>query len=264
MTFPCSRPSGMSTYAFRPAAAALAATLPARFPVEAQPTVWNPNSTAFESATATTRSLNESEGWLTASFLMYSSATPRPAPGGRPGSAGWRRRAGRRSARRRPARARGSATSCGGGPRRRSGSASGRRPGSRTRPPGDRSPPCRSSAAPWDNACRRADTSGPGPIHQSPASLRAGWPSRVPHPWEETPGAGRDHGAEGRPKPCVAFRARSSRRGVRDGREHGTGGRSGSDRTGGPARGRTRQAGGEQPGAIRRRPSYLSHRPPAA
>ena len=39
-------------------------------PVEAQPTVRKPSSTALERATATTRSLNESVGWLTASFLI--------------------------------------------------------------------------------------------------------------------------------------------------------------------------------------------------
>ena len=49
----------------------------ARLPVEAQATVPKPNSLAFESATETTRSLNDSVGWLTASFLTQSSLTPR-------------------------------------------------------------------------------------------------------------------------------------------------------------------------------------------
>ena len=45
-----------------PAAAAPAATALARLPVEAQPTVSIPNSLAFVSATATSRSLKESVG----------------------------------------------------------------------------------------------------------------------------------------------------------------------------------------------------------
>ena len=55
-----------------PAAAALAATLLARLPVEAQPTVVKPNSRALLRATETTRSLNDSVGKLTASFLIQS------------------------------------------------------------------------------------------------------------------------------------------------------------------------------------------------
>ena len=55
-----------------PALAAWAATLFARLPVEAQPTVRKPNSRAFDSATETTRSLNESVGKFTASFLIQS------------------------------------------------------------------------------------------------------------------------------------------------------------------------------------------------
>src|SRR5437660_10863556 len=61
----------------RPAAAALAATLLAKLPVEAQPTVVNPNSRALLSATDTTRSLKESVGKLTASFLSQRRSTPR-------------------------------------------------------------------------------------------------------------------------------------------------------------------------------------------
>src|SRR3712207_7869090 len=41
----------------------------ARLPVEAQPTVVKPSSRALLSATETTRSLNDSVGKLTASFL---------------------------------------------------------------------------------------------------------------------------------------------------------------------------------------------------
>src|SRR5207248_10701632 len=48
----------------------------ARLPVEAQPTVLNPSSTALLSATETTRSLNDSVGKLTASFLTHRFLTP--------------------------------------------------------------------------------------------------------------------------------------------------------------------------------------------
>ena len=64
--------------------AALAATLLARFPVLAKPTVVKPNSRALLRATLTTRSLNESVGKLTASFLIQSVLTPRTWPGGQP------------------------------------------------------------------------------------------------------------------------------------------------------------------------------------
>ena len=53
-----------------PAAAALAATELARFPVDAQPTAPSLNSSALLMATAVTRSLKESVGELTLSFLM--------------------------------------------------------------------------------------------------------------------------------------------------------------------------------------------------
>src|SRR4051794_28044492 len=66
----------MKMYASRPAAAELAATLLARLPVEAQPTVVKPSSRALERATDTTRSLNESDGKLTASFLTHRLLTP--------------------------------------------------------------------------------------------------------------------------------------------------------------------------------------------
>ena len=59
------------------AAAACAAVALARLPVEAQATVPMPNSMAFETATETTRSLNDSVGKLTASFLTQTSARPR-------------------------------------------------------------------------------------------------------------------------------------------------------------------------------------------
>src|ERR1700723_1812855 len=72
-----SRSLGMKMYASRPAAAALAATLLARLPVEAQPTVLKPNSRALLNATDTTRSLNDSVGKLTASFLSHRFLTPR-------------------------------------------------------------------------------------------------------------------------------------------------------------------------------------------
>ncbi len=57
-------------YAANPAAAEFAATELARFPVEAQPTASSLNSSALLIATAVTRSLNESVGELTLSFLM--------------------------------------------------------------------------------------------------------------------------------------------------------------------------------------------------
>ena len=59
----------MRMTAGRPAAAAWAAVALARLPVEAQATVSKPNSMALDSATDTTRSLNDRVGWLTASFL---------------------------------------------------------------------------------------------------------------------------------------------------------------------------------------------------
>src|SRR3954470_15287098 len=71
-----SRSEGTRMYASKPAAAALAATLLARLPVEAQPTVLKPNSLALLKATETTRSLNDSVGKLTASFLSQSVSTP--------------------------------------------------------------------------------------------------------------------------------------------------------------------------------------------
>ena len=60
----------------RPAAAAWAAVALARFPVEAQAMVPMPNSIAFEIATETTRSLNDRDGELTASFLTHTSPSP--------------------------------------------------------------------------------------------------------------------------------------------------------------------------------------------
>ena len=59
----------MKIQASKPWRAAWAATALARFPVEEQLTVWNPKALACASATATTRSLKESVGKLTASFL---------------------------------------------------------------------------------------------------------------------------------------------------------------------------------------------------
>src|ERR1700747_957563 len=69
--FAGSRSAGIKTQASNPCCADWAATALARFPVEEQPTVWKPNLRAAASAVATTRSLNESEGKQTASFLKY-------------------------------------------------------------------------------------------------------------------------------------------------------------------------------------------------
>ena len=55
----------------------MAAVELARLPVEAQLTVVNPSSRARVSATETTRSLKESVGMLTPSFLMYRLLRPR-------------------------------------------------------------------------------------------------------------------------------------------------------------------------------------------
>src|SRR5581483_2947395 len=74
--FDRSRSAGTRMYASSPAAAALAATLLARLPVEAQPTVLKPSSHALLNATDTTRSLNDSVGKLTASFLIHRRLTP--------------------------------------------------------------------------------------------------------------------------------------------------------------------------------------------
>ena len=66
----------MKIQAARPARAACAATALARLPVDAQPTVSRPNARAALIAAATTRSLNDREGWQTLSFLIQSRATP--------------------------------------------------------------------------------------------------------------------------------------------------------------------------------------------
>jgi hypothetical protein len=55
--------------ALRPRRAACAATELARLPVDEQPTVVKPNFCALASATETTRSLKESVGKQTESFL---------------------------------------------------------------------------------------------------------------------------------------------------------------------------------------------------
>src|SRR2546425_4692347 len=67
----------MKIHALSPARAAWAATAFARLPVEAQPTVSSPNAAAALTPTATTRSLNDSDGWLTVSFFTQARATPR-------------------------------------------------------------------------------------------------------------------------------------------------------------------------------------------
>ena len=66
----------MKTYAGSPTAAAAAAVAPARLPVDAQASAGTPNSTARSAATATARSLNESDG-LRVSSLIQSRSTPR-------------------------------------------------------------------------------------------------------------------------------------------------------------------------------------------
>src|SRR5204863_9709652 len=76
-SFPASRLSGMNTQHSTPRRAACAATLFARFPVDAQASTSKPSSTARVAATDTTRSLYDSVGWLTESSLMYNSLTPR-------------------------------------------------------------------------------------------------------------------------------------------------------------------------------------------
>jgi len=67
----------MSTTQGSPTEAAWAAVAFARLPVEAQATMGSLNSRALDTATETTRSLNERVGWLTASFLIQTSLTPR-------------------------------------------------------------------------------------------------------------------------------------------------------------------------------------------
>src|SRR5688500_14757589 len=66
----------MKIQAASPARAACAATAFARLPVDAQPIVSSSNAAAALIAEATTRSLNESVGWETLSFLIQARATP--------------------------------------------------------------------------------------------------------------------------------------------------------------------------------------------
>src|SRR3989442_15772861 len=66
----------MKMYDLRLASAACAATELARLPVDAHATVSYPNSFALVTATATTRSLNDHEGWQTESFLTQTSRQP--------------------------------------------------------------------------------------------------------------------------------------------------------------------------------------------
>src|SRR5881409_670968 len=66
----------MKMYDLSRASAAWAATEFARLPVDAHATVSKPNSSAFVTATATTRSLNDHVGWLTESFLIQISRQP--------------------------------------------------------------------------------------------------------------------------------------------------------------------------------------------
>ena len=66
----------MKIQAGSPARAAWAAVALARLPVEAQAMVSSPSATAALMALATTRSLKESVGWETLSFLSHTRATP--------------------------------------------------------------------------------------------------------------------------------------------------------------------------------------------
>src|SRR5215470_6854537 len=66
----------MKMYDFSRASAACAATELARFPVEAHATVSKPNSRAFVTATETTRSLKDQDGWQTESFFTHTSRQP--------------------------------------------------------------------------------------------------------------------------------------------------------------------------------------------
>ena len=162
-------------YASSPAAAALAATLLARLPVEAQPTVWKPNSTAFDSATATTRSLNDSVGKLTASFLILQLGDAERL--GQPVGPDQRRAAdvpadGRLAVER--AAARGTATWSGAGVaiasrvKRRADGVVVVGDLERAEVVG-----AEVERLPWGRACRRGDTSGPARVLQPPAfSLR--------------------------------------------------------------------------------------------
>ena len=68
----------MKIHAASPARAACAATAFARLPVDAQPTVSSPSAIAALIADATTRSLNESDGCDTASFLIQSARDAEP------------------------------------------------------------------------------------------------------------------------------------------------------------------------------------------
>ena len=96
----------MNTKLRSPACAAWAATELARLPVDAHAAVLNPNSSAFDSATDATRSLNEFVGF-SVSFLTHTS--PRPSSAARrsartsgvkpaPRSTAWLRSTGSRSA----------------------------------------------------------------------------------------------------------------------------------------------------------------------
>src|SRR4051812_7465365 len=76
MILPGSRSDGMKTTDLRPAWVAWAATELARLPVEAHDTVVYPNARAADSATETTRSLNECVG-LPLSSLTSSDFMPR-------------------------------------------------------------------------------------------------------------------------------------------------------------------------------------------
>src|SRR5579885_2578360 len=67
----------MNTYDSNPAAAACAATELAKLPVDAQAIVRKPNSIALLIATATTRSLKDSVGGFTESFLIHSLRQPK-------------------------------------------------------------------------------------------------------------------------------------------------------------------------------------------
>src|SRR5260370_34611085 len=86
--FAGSRSAGMKTQASSPCCADWAATAFAKLPVDEQPTVLNPNLCAAARAVATTRSLNESEGKQTASFLKYRFRKPHFLARGRDDTSG--------------------------------------------------------------------------------------------------------------------------------------------------------------------------------
>ena len=174
-SWPCSRSAGTRMYASSPAAAALAATLFGQVAGRGAADGLEAELAAFDSATATTRSLNDSVGKLTASFLIHSFSTP---------SASARRsaRIERRAADVRAdgrlavdaAAARGTATCSAGGPSIFA-AAEASADGVVVVVDFERAEVVGAEVErlPWGRACRRGDTSGPARVLQTPAfSLR--------------------------------------------------------------------------------------------